>query len=80
VLFHYIQGKNLATLLHNSVNNALTLVVDSSNLCYIKESKRRLDASERLVVEIQVKKMCISFEDRDWWRALVNAAMNLWVP
>ena len=39
---HYKQYKKYATLLHNVVNNALTLVMDISNTCDVTVSNRRI--------------------------------------
>ena len=48
-----------------------------------KYSKRRLEDNIRM----DIKEICINTrnlvewaQDRDYWRVLVNVALNLWVP
>ena len=31
-------------------------------------------------IDINTRNWIVSVDDRDYWRALVNEALNLWVP
>ena len=41
------------------------------------EDNIRIDLKE---IGINTRNLVDSAQDRDYWRALVNAALNLWVP
>ena len=41
------------------------------------EDNIRMDLEE---IGINAENLVVSAQDRDYWRALVNAALNLWFP